>query len=116
MSSILSEQNLQTLRRRNIGRRCWPSLPCCPAAPAARPRPPPPPPPPNVFRPFIASPPRPCRTDHRGRRPLPAVPRPAADPAAGHVPRAGGASTPYGVTSYVRRQPAPRRPAPRGGG
>src|SRR5207249_4064731 len=46
MSSILSAQNLQTLRRRNIGRR-WP---CC-LSPVflspPRPRPPPPPPPPD---------------------------------------------------------------------
>src|SRR5215210_7379559 len=39
MSSILSAQNLHTLRRRNIGRRC----PCClsPAFLSPRPRPPP---------------------------------------------------------------------------
>src|SRR4249920_576741 len=47
MSSILSAQNLQTLRRRNIGRR-WP---CCLSpvflSPPLPPRPPRPPPPPD---------------------------------------------------------------------
>src|SRR5262249_26023551 len=40
MSSILSAQNLQTLRRRNIGRRC----PCALSPPFLSPRPRPPPP------------------------------------------------------------------------
>ena len=95
MSSILSEQNLQTLRRRNIGRR-WPSLPVAPRALPASPRPPPPPllPPPKLFLPFIACPPRPCRTDRRDRhRPRRAGLRPAADRPAGRARRGGGATS-----------------------
>src|SRR5688572_12047738 len=120
MSSILSEQNLHTLRRRNIGRRCWPSLPVCPAAPA-RPRPPlllpPPPPPPNVLRPFIACPPHRGRSDHRGRRPRRlAVLHPAADPRAAHVPYGGAVTSPCACRASARRPPGPRRCAPPGGG
>src|SRR6186713_1959031 len=116
MSSILSEQNLQTFRRRNIGRRCAPSLPCCPAAPPVRPRPPPPPPPPNVLRPFIASPPHPCRTDRRGRHPPRAVPHPAADPAATRGQHGVGAMSRHGGRACVRPLPAPRQRAPPGDG
>src|SRR5688572_27688319 len=116
MSSILSEQNLQTLRRRNIGRRCAPSLPCWVVLLLpARPRPPPLPPP-NVLRPFIASPPHPYRTDRRGRHPPRAVPHPAADPPAGHGRHAGGATYRCDGHAYVRPRPVPRPRAPPGGG
>src|SRR5688572_33278628 len=93
MSSILSEQNLQTLRRRNIGRR-WPSFPCAAPAAPVRPRPPPPlllPPPPKLLRPpFIASPPGQGRSRRRGRHPARhAALHQVADPPAGRAPRAG---------------------------
>src|SRR6187455_2973627 len=107
MSSILSEQNLQTLRRRNIGRRWAPSLPCWfVVVLPVRPRPPPPPP--NVLRPFIASPPHPCRTDRRGRHPPRAVPHPAADRLAGRERHAGGATSRYGGRARARPPPVPR--------
>src|SRR5438552_533037 len=92
MSSILSAQNLQTLRRRNIGRR-WPSLPCAPPCPPVLPRPPPPLPK-LLFPPFIAPTLHSNRIDRRGRRQCRrAVLHPADDPAAGHA-RSAGAATP----------------------
>src|SRR5688572_21896880 len=110
MSSILSEQNLQTLRRRNIGRRC-PSLPCW-VVPLVLPRPPP-----KLFLPFIASPPRPCRSDRRDRHPARrAGLRPAGDPAASRAPRGGGASCRYDGSSFGRPRPAPRPHERRDGG
>src|SRR5215203_5240144 len=115
MSSILSEQNLQTLRRRNIGRRWAPSFPCWVVVLPVRPRPPPPPPP-NVLRPFIASPPHPCRTDRRGRHPPHAVPHPAAVPAAVRGRHADGASFRHGGCAYVPPPPAPHPRARPGGG
>src|SRR5918995_4656575 len=87
MSSILSEQNLQTLRRRNIGRRCW-SFPCAPTA--GLPRPPPVVP---LLPPFIADPPHRCHTDRPDpRRARHAVLHRAGAPAAGRGQH-GGAGT-----------------------
>src|SRR3982751_1687871 len=104
MSSILSAQNLQTLRRRNIGRRC-PSLPAAPAAPVVLPRAPP-----NVFLPFIASPPYPCRPPRRDPHPVPrADPPPAADPPASRARHGGGATFRYGGWASPAPPPAPRR-------
>src|SRR5438067_4389519 len=92
MSSILSAQNLHTLRRRNIGRR-WPSFPCAPAAPPVLPRPPPPLPK-LLFPPFIAPTLHSIRIDRRGRRRRRrAVLHQAADLAAVRV-RCAGAETP----------------------
>src|SRR4030095_11820201 len=105
MSSILSEQNLPTLRRRNIGRR-WPSLPCAPAA-VFLPRPPPEP----RLLPFIACPPHRYRTDRRDRHPAHrADPRPAADPPADRARRGGGATFRCGGGAGGRPPPPPCRP------
>src|SRR5688572_570695 len=117
MSSILSAQNLQTLRRRNIGRR-WPSFPA--AAPAAGfPRPPPPPLLllPKLLRPFIACPPRRCRTDRRDRhRARHADLRPAADPPAVRGRRGGAATSRCGGRASAPPPPAPRPRGRRDGG
>src|SRR5687768_15502601 len=109
MSSILSEQNLHTLRRRNIGRR-WPSLPCAPAALL-------PPPPPGPFLPFIACPPRPDLSDRRDRHPARrAGLRRAGDPAGAPARRGGGGTSRCGAPASARRRPAPRRRVRPGGG
>src|SRR5688572_16625340 len=115
MSSILSAQNLQTLRRRNIGRR-WPSFPAAPAAGLPRP------PPlllllPKLLRPFIACPPRPCRTDRRDPHPARhAALRPAADPPAGRVRRGDAVRSRCGASASAPPRPAPRpRGRPDGG-
>src|SRR6188474_3712518 len=111
MSSILSEQNLHTLRRRNIGRR-WPSLPCAPAT-VFLPRPPPEP----RLLPFIACPPHRCRTDRRDRHPARrAAPRPAADPPAGRARRGGGATCRCGGRACARPRLPLRRRERSGGG
>src|SRR3954470_22264768 len=109
MSSILSAQNLQTLRRRNIGRR-WPSLPCCPPCPVVLPRPPPP----ELFLPFIV-PPRPCQTDRRlpSRR---AALHPADDRVAARARRGAGARCPCACCARARQRTALRRCGRPGGG
>src|SRR5687768_13774851 len=109
MSSILSEQNLHTLRRRNIGRR-WPSLPCAPVVLLPRP-------PPDPFLPFIACPPRPCRSDRRDRHPVRRADlRRAGDPPAGRGRRGGGGTSPCDAPASARPRPVPRRHARPGGG
>src|SRR5437870_68837 len=111
MSSILSAQNLQTFRRRNIGRRCPPSF----VAPAAgRPRPPPPP---KLLRPFIAPSPASLQTDRRA--PLHshrAVLHPADGPAADRARRAGAATSRCAWCATVRPPVVPRPRGLSGGG
>src|SRR5262245_60873405 len=110
MSSILSAQNLQTFRRRNIGRRC----PCCLSLSFLSP---PRPRPPERFCPNgIVTPP----SRHSGRRPCrpvpPSAPRQADVAAAGHASR-GGAPTRSAVCSASDRPPSfLRRHARRDGG
>src|SRR2546425_6637394 len=112
MSSILSAQNLQIFRRRNIGRRWPPSLVAPPAA--GRPRPPPPP---KLLRPFIALPPAGLQNDPRARlRSRRAVLHPADGPAGDRARRAAAATSRCACYATGQRPAAPRPHERRGGG